>query len=277
MKMKIPKILHQVWFQGCENIKPEYKKYQQSCRQANAHWEYVCWSQKQMDDFIKLEYPQLWPTYNSYPYIIQQYDFFKAVVMYHYGGVVMDMDVECLKPFDKLLENADVALSQMHAGCDKSTDFSLRALAVSGFMFGKQPIVNNAFHASVPKHPFWVDLIDEFVKRQQKNKLPGIKAIQVSRTTGIGVLTSLIRHPKWQGKITILPRVHLEPCKSKFEPCTDITSDTYAVHRFGNTWVPKWCQNVMHIVIKIGNRYEILLVMALTVVVAVALVLRSRT
>ena len=58
--------------------------------------------------------------------------------MHAFGGLYLDIDVECFSPTDELLAGRDVVL-QLEDANPKS--------------------LNNAVMASVPGHPFWVEVM----------------------------------------------------------------------------------------------------------------------
>lgn len=64
--------------------------------------------------------------------------------MHAKGGLYLDVDVECFKPTDKLLSDSDIVL-QLEDTNPKS--------------------LNNAVMASVPGHPFWLDVIQIMMDR----------------------------------------------------------------------------------------------------------------
>lgn len=64
--------------------------------------------------------------------------------MHAKGGLYLDVDVECFVPTDKLLSDSDIVL-QLEDTNPKS--------------------LNNAVMASVPGHPFWLDVIQIMMDR----------------------------------------------------------------------------------------------------------------
>lgn len=49
------------------------------------------------------EYPWFLPTFLAYPYPIQRVDAIRYFILYHFGGVYLDLDVGCNRRFDALL------------------------------------------------------------------------------------------------------------------------------------------------------------------------------
>ncbi|KAK9818085.1 hypothetical protein WJX72_006886 [[Myrmecia] bisecta] len=65
-------------------------------------YDFKLWTDESSREFIKLEYPCLLDTYDSYTYTIQRADAIRYVLLYHYGGLYIDLDIECRRPLDFL-------------------------------------------------------------------------------------------------------------------------------------------------------------------------------
>lgn len=86
--------------------------------------------------------------------------------MHAKGGLYLDVDVECFLPTDKLLSDSDIVL-QLEDTNPKS--------------------LNNAVMASVPGHPFWLDVIQIMVDRGSRANAGflGFKQLDtILKTTG---------------------------------------------------------------------------------------------
>lgn len=87
-------------------------------------WEYTLWTDESGDAFVKEYYPQLFSTYRGYRQEIQRSNILRCVslaqsalilnadvlpslgrylVLHHYGGIYLDLDLRCLKPLDAFL------------------------------------------------------------------------------------------------------------------------------------------------------------------------------
>lgn len=83
---------------------------QEHCRAINPDYEYMLWTHSRIDKFMEDNYPWFMETYHSYPYQMQRLDAARYFILYHYGGVYVDMDMECLATFDVIFANVtDVA------------------------------------------------------------------------------------------------------------------------------------------------------------------------
>ena len=99
----IPKIIHQTWKD--QHIPKQWSVSVQSCKQKNTNYKYILWTDEGLELFLARNYPWFLKTYHSYPYIIQKIDAARLFVLYHYGGIYMDLDIVCLKSWDHVLRN----------------------------------------------------------------------------------------------------------------------------------------------------------------------------
>lgn len=134
---KQSKIIHQMGPSDKTLWDPKWAKCQLSWKTMYHDYEYKYWTDDLIDTFMKTNYPEF---YNSvfikYPKKIQRIDASRYFILYTYGGLYADMDVECLKRFDNMLQD----------GCVN--------IAASPF---KWEVYQNALMwVGAPKHPFWV-------------------------------------------------------------------------------------------------------------------------
>lgn len=63
----------------------------------------MLWTDDKSRAFIAEHYPWFLDTFNDYPYAIQRADAIRYFILYHYGGVYLDLDIGCTRPLDPLL------------------------------------------------------------------------------------------------------------------------------------------------------------------------------
>ena len=91
-------------------------------------------------------------------------------VLYEYGGIYADCDVECLKPLEGYLSGRNIVLP--------------REPDIHNLFHNKlksEKLVSNAIMASQPRHPFFKYIIDTLGNRVVKSETFGIKIME---TTG---------------------------------------------------------------------------------------------
>jgi mannosyltransferase OCH1-like enzyme len=150
----IPKIIIQTW--KTNNIPNNYKTDVNSLKMKNPDYEYLFFTDADIDTFLKEKYPKYFKTYNKLPVNIQKFDFFRYIAVYHYGGFYFDLDITGLEPLDDLLINdcifpIDDFIHPNMCNFDRYTYFCKKNL---NFLLGQY-----AF-AAKPKHPFIKLLID---------------------------------------------------------------------------------------------------------------------
>ena len=95
---KIPRLIHYCWFGG-KPLSPLAKKCIRSWGKFLPDYTLVCWNENSF-------------SFSSHPYTKESYeakkwafitDYVRLYVLYNYGGIYMDTDVEIIKPIDKFL------------------------------------------------------------------------------------------------------------------------------------------------------------------------------
>lgn len=134
---KISKKIHQIWLGS--TIPDKYNEWRESWKRFNPDWEYRLWTDADLKE--SEVYITDWKLFNSIQNMGQKSDYLRYHILYQFGGLYIDTDYECLKPFDKLLY----------------ADF------LAGISYDPRPIVNIAILASVPGHPILRKVLDTMV------------------------------------------------------------------------------------------------------------------
>lgn len=111
MTITIPRVLHQIWYQGEAELPARYRVFRDGWRAAHPDWEHRLWDRAACRALLAERYPEFLPTWEAYPLFIQRIDSIRYFILEHHGGVYLDMDMECLKPLDPLLDDCDLVLS----------------------------------------------------------------------------------------------------------------------------------------------------------------------
>jgi mannosyltransferase OCH1-like enzyme len=99
---KIPKITHQTWFQGWDQLPEKYHGYTESLKFLNPNWEHMKWDEESLRAECEKFSPGALAKFGGFETMIQKIDFGRCVVLHNYGGVSVDCDAECLKPLEKI-------------------------------------------------------------------------------------------------------------------------------------------------------------------------------
>jgi len=135
----VPKVIHQIWLGG--QLPKKYKMLQETWRHNHPDWEYRLWTDKDIEDF-DLYNKELFDKGINFG---EKANILRYEILYRFGGLYVDTDFECLKPFDVLNENYE---------------FYCGLGPCSGALY-----INNALIASVPGHP----ILEYCIKNMKKN------------------------------------------------------------------------------------------------------------
>ncbi|OAQ71882.1 glycosyltransferase family 32 protein [Purpureocillium lilacinum] len=123
----VPPILHHIDFgQPSRQWDDIWGTAVQSCIDLHPGWETHTWTEKKAVQFVAEKYPDLLETWENYPYLIERVDALRYMVLYEYGGVVLDMDLKCKRALGPLRRFQFVAVEAQPTG------FSI------GFMMAKR-------------------------------------------------------------------------------------------------------------------------------------------
>ena len=162
---RIPRIIHQTY--KITTIPKPWLEAYTSIRTIHHHqnWTFVLWTDDNATDFIATNYPWFLPTYLSYPYPIQRFDVIRYFILYHHGGIYLDLDVGCRRDLSPFLA-FDAVLPHTH------------------------PVgVSNDVMMSVPGHPLFEQVIQNLEAGKRWSWMWGFKYPRVLFSTGSMFLT----------------------------------------------------------------------------------------
>lgn len=195
----VPKLVHQCAPADKSKWHPLWHLCQKTWFEHFPQHTYLMWTDEGIDDFMKTKYSSFYPIFKAYNENIKRFDAFRYFLLYEFGGIYADMDYECVKAFHHVLPAGKVSIAEsMHAWDE-----------------GYQ----NALMASPPKHPFWLYVIDELIRRKDE--------LDVMYATGPLLVVQAIRDapkdmfsglPRKQfsyviDTVNISGRTHLDPIK----------------------------------------------------------------
>ncbi|KAF3035496.1 hypothetical protein E8E11_003185 [Didymella keratinophila] len=141
------------------------------CRKFNPSFEIRIWNETEAHAFIETEYPWFIPTYDTYKHPIQRVDALKYFVLYHFGGVYMDLDIACRRPLEPLL--------QFPAWFPEASPLG----------------VNNDLMASMPRHPVLLEMTSTLPRRNRNLLFPYLTILW---STGPQFASDILRDWWWR-------------------------------------------------------------------------------
>ncbi|MCP5509048.1 MAG: hypothetical protein H7A39_01370 [Chlamydiales bacterium] len=156
--LKIPKIIHQIWFG--KPMPEAFRKMTETWKHHHPDWEYRLWTDEDLASFPLVTGNQIFKTKN----LGQRSDIFRLEVLNRFGGLYVDTDFVCIKPHDCFHMSAD-----FYAGLENS-------------------VVGNALIGSTPKHP----ILSTCLKAIQRIKSFSPQFGQIQNTTGPMFLTRVV-------------------------------------------------------------------------------------
>ncbi|KAL4224319.1 hypothetical protein ACF0H5_017774 [Mactra antiquata] len=149
---KIPHIIHQTWNSQC--VYEENIPYIQSFVNKNPDWEYYFWTDKSARNLVKERHIYLLSYWDNVRRGVQRGDILRYVVLYEFGGVYADVDVENLRPLDRVTTKYS---------CIIPTE----PLEHNVIRYRIPYLINNGIILCSPKHPFMKMLLDKLLDHSE--------------------------------------------------------------------------------------------------------------
>lgn len=111
----IPKKIFQTWKEtNSDKMSDALKLSVEKNKQNNLDHEYFLFSDDDIHDFVKTNYSkEIWEAFNELNIIVAKTDFFRYLVLYHYGGIYIDIDTYCPENLEKIIDyNLDAVISR---------------------------------------------------------------------------------------------------------------------------------------------------------------------
>jgi len=277
----IPNIIHQIWYQGEDKIPDTYPNYCDSWKRLNPGFIYMFWDESKIIKLIMFHYPRLLDRFNSYPRMIQKIDMAKYIILYHYGGVYADVDLECVKPIASLLVDSDLLLVQFNTNI---IDRFVAFYQLTG------DVLQNEFIASSKRNPFWKYCMDVLLNEDLKQGKYELNLQYVFRTSGPGIITKAYDKYPNKDKVKIVPSSQIEPISwCDYErsgcgknDCKDKYPRAYTIPHYGSqhnthSWNSKLERNAGMALCRLKNLI-VGIILALIVLAVIAIVIvRNRS
>ncbi len=227
-KPLIPKIIHQIYITEDDTAIPAiYKQLQQTWVRHHPAWRYILWQRSDIERFGLINQKQ----FDEATVPAVKADIARYEILYRLGGLYVDTDFLCLKPFDILHHCYDFYAGMEPVIRDKEG-------------LDRNFIIGQALIACKPGHPILKKCIEELAHKRVHN----IRDWDIVCTTGPVFFGNCLFSALTADKTTrsiVLPPTYFYPISAS-EACLPLYTimklahqETLAVHLWAGSWLGK--------------------------------------
>ena len=228
----IPKIIHYCWFGG-NPLPPLAIKCINSWKKYLPDYEIIEWNETNFNINI---IPYTKEAYKAKKYAFVS-DYARFWILYNYGGLYFDTDVEIIKPIDDIIDYGSFM------GCENLPDKPIAVAAGLGI-------------GSIVKHPFYKDILSYYEGINFFNENGSY-----NQTTVVEYITNLLINKglKNSSSIQMLDNIIIYPseyfCPLDYQTSKlTITSNTRSIHHYCASWQSKTQKMYKYVAYIIGNK-----------------------
>ena len=184
----------------------------------NEEWKCIKWNSKMIENLLKLKYKKI---YNYYIKVddIKKKDIASFLILYHYGGLYLNLSLICTKSINKLIKyfkNYDIILSKYPKNnLVENMYFKLNGIKDTS------NIISNDIILSKKKKIFWLNLVNKIIEKPIY--------IQRNNHTGYVFMSNFIyenKKTKFLNDIILANNYFLIPCYNASFICNNNLSYT---------------------------------------------------
>lgn len=156
----IPKIIHNIWIQGYENLPNENKTNYANLKKMNPDWDFMIWDDEMIKQLLK-KYPPIYELYNKNTYTVYEKDSIKSdiaryIIMKEYGGLYFDIEYKCNMSMDHLFND------NINTNSRNTIYIATSKLHLLDYIYPFQnPEYSPSFMAMDKNHPIWEKLLQK--------------------------------------------------------------------------------------------------------------------
>ena len=226
--MTIPKIIHYCWF-GNNPLSSEARKCKESWERFFPDYEIREWNEENFDVF---SIPYAAEAYEAKKYAFVS-DYARFKVLYDYGGIYFDTDVEVIKSMDKILRKGPFL------GVENENGDVNPGLGLCGYA----------------NMDFFNDMIEVYSSLHFVNKDGTYnKKTIVDYTTEVLLKKGLMRTNEIQyiAEMNIYPVDYFCPISTS-DGLIRLTENTVSIHHFAQSWQPAYRRLARDLILQIGG------------------------
>jgi hypothetical protein len=149
-------------------------------RRLNPDWEHKTWDEAQLRKACEQYGPECVARFDAYEHFMQRVDFGRYVILYLYGGVIVDCDMEAFRPLSELPE---IDFSPLIVGKANHSVFET-GFVTSGHVVNDDWFINSAFIATKPLNTDIKRLVESCINDRTKRVDYFSQEYFISTTTG---------------------------------------------------------------------------------------------
>lgn len=204
--MSIPKVIHYCWFGG-NPLPKSAQKCIRSWKKFCPDYEIIEWNEKNFDVRCNAYCSEMYDR-GKWAFLT---DYVRLRVVFNYGGIYLDTDVELIKPLEDMLENS------AYMGIENTDEVA------TGLGFGAEA-----------GHPFIRENKEYYEKLNDFTELRACPHITTELLEKHGLLHNIQEIQHIAG-MTIYPAEYFCP-KDERTGLTKKTANTYSIHHFDASW-----------------------------------------
>jgi inositol phosphorylceramide mannosyltransferase catalytic subunit len=194
----IPRVIHRVWL-GTDPMPEEFEHYGETWQRHHPDWEMRLWTDSNLPE---LRYPDALERCRNHG---ERSDILRSELLFQFGGLYVDTDVECKRPIEPLIDDAAAFAAWVRPGR-----------------------IGSAVLGAVPGHPAIERLLREMQARVGEGS-------QIEAT--VGLLTDVLSE---EPDVEVFDAKTFYPYHPRHNPANGRDfPDAYAVHHWGLTWKTK--------------------------------------
>lgn len=91
----VPPVLHHISLGSGAATHSKWAAVRHSCLDMHPGWDAFLWTDETANELVANDFPELYEMWTTYRYPIQKIDALRYMALYKYGGVILDMDLQC--------------------------------------------------------------------------------------------------------------------------------------------------------------------------------------
>jgi mannosyltransferase OCH1-like enzyme len=99
----IPRLTHHMHINETA-LSPAQARLREGCQKLHPDWQFKFWTDELLEAFVKEEFADFYPEWIKIEPRIKQLDSSRYMLMHRFGGIYMDVDVECVRNLNGLID-----------------------------------------------------------------------------------------------------------------------------------------------------------------------------